>query len=215
MSILILLFSLSLITLQGISQNAPAGAEVPVVSKAIQPKYPSDAEDLEIAGPITIKVAVDVAGNVTSSIFVSGPGWTCPSVANRTINLAREAAKAAALQTKFQPLSGPATTQLVFKFGSSPSHKNIDHMEQYMIDPPLKHLDSPPNSAKKAAPVGLVHVQLLIDVDGSIISAEPLDGTFVLQHSARDAACSAHFAPTLRDGHPIRVSGTIKYNFVP
>ena len=58
-------------------------------------------------------------------------------------------------------------------------------------------------------------MQVLIDEEGNIFSAEPVTGHPLLRFSARQAACSAKFAPTLLSGSPVKVSGIITYNFVP
>lgn len=218
MRILLLIFALLLFTVIAYSQNPPPIEDVAVVSKLAEPKYPSGVEETGVAGTITVRVAVDEAGNVTSATLMSGPGWVCPSVTNPTVNLARQSAKDAALKTKFQPMPHPGTAVLRFKFGKQLSDDKARKLERYNIDPPLTPLGTPSASgsdAKTNKVFGTVNVQLIIDVDGSVMSAEPLDGLPALQHSARIKACEAHFSPTLRNGQPVRVTGTIKYNFVP
>jgi protein TonB len=58
-------------------------------------------------------------------------------------------------------------------------------------------------------------MQVLIDEEGNIFSAEAVNGHPLLRFSARQAACRAKFAPTLLSGSPVKVSGIITYNFVP
>lgn len=72
-----------------------------------------------------------------------------------------------------------------------------------------------PAAARAVRAAGTVHVQVLIDTDGAVFSAEAKDGHPLLQPAARNAACQSKFMPTLLSGQPVRVSGIITYNFLP
>ena len=61
---------------------------------------------------------------------------------------------------------------------------------------------------------GVVLVQVLIDEQGSVIDAKAVSGPQHLQPAAVNAARMARFSPTLYQGEPVRVSGTLSYNFV-
>jgi protein TonB len=61
---------------------------------------------------------------------------------------------------------------------------------------------------------GVVLVQVLIDEQGSVVDARAVSGPQHLQASAVNAARLARFTPTLMMGEPVRVSGTLSYNFV-
>lgn len=60
---------------------------------------------------------------------------------------------------------------------------------------------------------GVVLVQVLVDEQGSVIEARAVSGPQHLQAAAVTAARLARFSPTLLMGEPVRVSGTISYNF--
>ena len=60
---------------------------------------------------------------------------------------------------------------------------------------------------------GVVLVQVLVDEQGSVIDARPVSGPQHLQAAAVNAARLARFNPTLLMGEPVRVSGTLSYNF--
>jgi len=62
---------------------------------------------------------------------------------------------------------------------------------------------------------GKVTIQVLIDVDGNVVSAKTIDGNPLLAEAAVKAARRAKFAPTMLAGNPVQVSGNIIYNFVP
>lgn len=61
---------------------------------------------------------------------------------------------------------------------------------------------------------GVVLVQILIDEQGSVVDAKALSGPQHLHVAAVNAARLARFSPTLMMGEPVRVSGTLSYNFV-
>jgi protein TonB len=71
-----------------------------------------------------------------------------------------------------------------------------------------------PAIAKAARQQGTVVVQILVDESGKVVSAHAVSGPPLLQQAAVQAAYQARFSPTLLSGQPVKVSGTITYNFV-
>ena len=61
---------------------------------------------------------------------------------------------------------------------------------------------------------GVVIVAILVDEQGSVVDARAVSGPQHLQPAAVAAARLARFSPTLLMGEPVRVSGTLSYNFV-
>ena len=70
-----------------------------------------------------------------------------------------------------------------------------------------------PAIAKQAKASGAVAVQVVIDENGSVITAHAVSGHPLLQAAAVAAARQAKFTPTLLMGEPVKVSGVIIYNF--
>jgi TonB family protein len=70
-----------------------------------------------------------------------------------------------------------------------------------------------PDMAKRAHTTGIVTVEVVIDEQGKVISARAASGSPMLQQSAVMAARQAKFAPTTLSGQPVKVAGTINYNF--
>ncbi len=70
----------------------------------------------------------------------------------------------------------------------------------------------PPN-AKAVRASGTVVVQILVSETGSVISATAVSGHPLLRGPAAAAAKQARFSPTLLSGQPVKVNGTITYNF--
>jgi protein TonB len=72
-----------------------------------------------------------------------------------------------------------------------------------------------PPAARAVRASGAVSVQVLIDENGSVVSASAVSGHPLLRAAAVQAARSARFSPTQLSGQPVKVSGVITYNFVP
>jgi protein TonB len=61
---------------------------------------------------------------------------------------------------------------------------------------------------------GTVAVQIVIDEQGKVISAKATSGHPLLMNAAVQAAYRARFTPTILGGQPVKVTGSITYNFV-
>jgi protein TonB len=70
-----------------------------------------------------------------------------------------------------------------------------------------------PAIARAAHIEGIVEVQILVDESGKVISARAVSGHPLLQASAVQAAYQTRFSPTLLSEEPVKVSGTITFNF--
>ncbi len=71
----------------------------------------------------------------------------------------------------------------------------------------------PQPEVASAEATGVVLVQVLIDENGAVIEAKAVSGPQHLQAAAVSAARLARFSPTTLMGEPIKVAGTISYNF--
>lgn len=71
-----------------------------------------------------------------------------------------------------------------------------------------------PVIAKQVGAHGTVPVQILVDEQGLVVSAQATGGHPLLQRAAVEAARRARFTPTILTGRPVKVSGVILYNFV-
>ncbi|MGI8732483.1 MAG: TonB family protein [Pyrinomonadaceae bacterium] len=77
------------------------------------------------------------------------------------------------------------------------------------------YLPSPmyPETAKRMRTSGVVTVEVVIDENGKVISANAANGPSTLREAAIKAALRARFSPTKLSGQPVKVFGTISYNF--
>ncbi|HSQ25014.1 MAG TPA: energy transducer TonB [Pyrinomonadaceae bacterium] len=71
-----------------------------------------------------------------------------------------------------------------------------------------------PVMAKQTHTQGPVNVQILVDEQGKVISAQVVTGNPMLTPAAKDAAMRARFTPTVLNGQPVKIQGVITYNFV-
>lgn len=72
-----------------------------------------------------------------------------------------------------------------------------------------------PAAARAVRAAGAVTVQVTIDENGRVISANATGGHPLLRAAAEGAARGARFSPTMLSGQPVKVTGIITYNFVP
>lgn len=70
-----------------------------------------------------------------------------------------------------------------------------------------------PETAKRMRIAGTVIVDVVIDEDGKVISAEASSGPVTLREAAAKAARRARFSPTKLSGQPVKISGVINYKF--
>ena len=73
-----------------------------------------------------------------------------------------------------------------------------------------------PRDARALRLSGTVVVKVEIDEKGKVLSAKDIcQGPPFLTGASIDAARNARFSPTLLNGQPIKVTGVIRYNFIP
>ena len=70
-----------------------------------------------------------------------------------------------------------------------------------------------PQSAKRARISGAVIIEVTVDETGKVVEAKSLCGPNALVETAVKAAYDWKFTPTLLNGNPVKVKGTITFNF--
>jgi protein TonB len=70
-----------------------------------------------------------------------------------------------------------------------------------------------PELARRAKLTGVVMVEVVVDTSGKVIGARAVSGPEMLRDAAERAARQAKFTPAMLSGQPVRVAGTISYNF--
>lgn len=84
-----------------------------------------------------------------------------------------------------------------------------------VVNGKAKNLPVPiyPATAKAVNAGGNVDVQVLIDENGTVVSAKAVSGHLLLRDSAERAARGARFSPTTLSNQPVKVTGVIVYKF--
>lgn len=182
----------------------------------VTPAYPAAAIAVKAGGAVQVQVVIDENGDIVSAEAISGHP------------LLRQSAEKAALVSKFNPtfLSGQAVRikgVIIYNFNpSSPVDSiqaptgNAKTISGGVVNGKAKSLARPayPAAAKAVNASGAVNVQVTIDENGDVISANALSGHPLLRQAAEQAAQVSKFSPTLLQGQPVRVTGVIVYNFL-
>lgn len=72
-----------------------------------------------------------------------------------------------------------------------------------------------PSDARVKGITGAVVVRIVVDEAGKVIAAQPMSGPDLLLKAATQSARQARFRPTKLAGQPVKVTGTITFNFTP
>jgi TonB family protein len=210
--------SLLLLTIVGFGQDNPQ------VLKPVKPDFPADALAKTIGKErIDLFLDVDKNGHV-KGVEGFGPWLTCGK-SDDVANALRKAAVDAAEKVVFAPVikdgkpsEGVATISYSLEGTEPPS--TSDHMPSLRgavvngksISKPVPKY---PSKARKLGVQGSVTIWVVIDEEGSVISARAKSGHPLLLANAAEAACQAHWTPTTLAGQPVKVSAAIVYNFMP
>jgi len=139
-----------------------------------------------------VTTVIGSADSNASAPMPAGPGAGTVVTAPAKINIADEPPPAAAPPPPRAPISGGVLNGKAISL-PKPAY------------PPI---------ARAAHASGTVTVQVLIDENGSVVSAKAVSGHPLLQAVAVAAARQARFSPTKLSGQPVKVTGVIQYNFV-
>jgi protein TonB len=99
-----------------------------------------------------------------------------------------------------------------------PAPKKIDRpVSLGVINGKATYLGKPAYSAaaRSMGITGAVHVQVLIDEQGNVVSASIVSGHPLLRPGVENAARQSKFTPTKLSNQPVKVTGVIVYQFKP
>ena len=98
----------------------------------------------------------------------------------------------------------------------APPKPTLQRVSSVVLTSKAVSLPQPPYPimAKQMRIQGLVSVQILVDEQGRVVSAQVVTGNPALSTAAREAAMRARFTATVLNGQPVKVQGVINYNFV-
>ena len=70
-----------------------------------------------------------------------------------------------------------------------------------------------PSNAKSVRATGVVKVEVTVSETGEVAQVQKASGPSMLQAAAKDAIRKWKFKPFLRDGQPVRATGSVSFNF--
>jgi TonB family protein len=197
-------------------QTVPSGPteELKIISKP-RAGYTDSARQANVEGTVVLEVKFLPSCQVGSIAVVKG-----------LPNGLTEQAIAAARRIRFDPakINGVPQTvisQIEYTFSmyesAAPTTVSNGVLNGGDLNGKATFLPKPayPPAAKAVRAGGAVSVQVLIDENGNVISANAVSGHPLLHAAAASAARGARFSPTLVGGKPVKVSGIVTYNFVP
>jgi TonB family protein len=123
------------------------------------------------------------------------------------------------MKNLIKPLLGLFITALFFTpFVKAQTNKPSQTINGGVVNGKAVSLVKPeyPPEASKEKISGAVNVLVVIDESGNVISAKAVSGidNAALRTAAENAALKSKFSPTTLSGEPVKVTGTIVYNFV-
>lgn len=194
---------------------------------------PQSAIDADVSGTVLLRIDIDDTGKAIRAELVGGPMWPCGTMPKEAIGDLRSTITEALMKVSFEPAmkDGKATSGQI---GYRLQLKNPKFHKPADVDPSTgkpkprmitggivtgraKHLVKPayPPAARASRERGAVTVEVLIDEEGRVIQAGAISGSPGLRMAAREAACASTFSSTSIEGNPVKVSGTLTYNFAP
>jgi Ca-activated chloride channel family protein len=180
-----------------------------------RPKQAASGSDSSPTFTLTTLASVTTQ-NETASLKDKEAATTEPAVTPTPTPTPMQAPTEVASQPKSptQPAPSPTNEQTTPK--ASDETKTHDPISGGVLNSKALSLPPPayPLAARNAGIFGKVVVEVLIDEHGKVLQARALSGHPWLQQSAVSAAKLARFTPTLLNGQPVPVKGTINYDFM-
>jgi TonB family protein len=211
----------------GLAMSAGVQAQLPLAKVTTLPtvEFPVDALTMKLGGTVRVTVLVDSKGK-PEVVDATGPLAPCTDLDDKRATKLREAAIKAAKKSFFEPAmqdGKPVDGGILLKFDVPmppvpESEKGVPKLVQGgVINGRARALPAPsyPDEAKKKHTHGTVEISILIDEDGNVLGATTQSGPSLLREVSTEAACKAKFSPTTIQGHPVKVSAVITYNFAP
>ena len=126
---------------------------------------------------------------------------------NANVAAVKQQAPAPLIQktTMSMPVNQPSVAE-----GNSSSQFDVGSLLAYATE---KVAPAYPVAAKNMRASGIVKVEFVLDESGEISEVKNASGHTLLTAAARDAIRKWKFRPVMRDGHAVRASGYINFNF--
>lgn len=141
------------------------------------------------------------------------PGSTPDAPSSRTSDTTTRSKRSETSTAKTSTANGPASSP-----GPTPSEERSEPKAPAsggVLNGKAIALPKPfyPSAARSIGAGGTVVIEVTVDENGKVISARAVSGHPLLLASCLAAAKLARFSPTILSGKPVKVLGTISYNF--
>lgn len=195
-------------------------------------KMPQTAIDAELDGDVIIRVNVEASGKASKAEIVSGLMWPCGKSPVKEIDDLSTAISDALLKATFSPAIKNGKTKaseigLTFKI-KNPLITPTPILDSVTGNPlPLMvnggvlngkatYLPKPsyPAQARAERISGSISLKILVNEEGNVTRVGFHNGNAVFLPGVLSAVCQAKFSPMTLQGRPIKLTGTITYNFV-
>ena len=195
-------------------------------------KMPQTAIDAELDGDVLIRVKVDASGKASKAEIVSGLMWPCGKSPVKEIDDLSSAISDAILKATFSPeiKKGKAKESeigLTFKI-KNPLTTPKPELDLVTGKPlpimvnggvlngkaTLLPKPSYPAQARAERISGSISLKILVDEKGNVTRVGFHNGNAIFLPGVLSAVCQTKFSPMTLQGRPIKLIGTITYNFV-
>jgi TonB family protein len=204
-----------------------------------RPVYPDAARDDAAAGTVAVRVLVSPDGEVISARAVSGPEALRSAAAEAARHWEFASTEAPDNESGYLLFRFAAAKEYASIVGVADEEVAAAPEPTAVAPPAPKPAPAPaavpavqrvaagdllakarrkvapqyPPTARASRVEGLVVVELEVDETGRVVSARPVSGHALLRDAAVAAARQWTFAPTSVGGAPVKVVGTLSFNF--
>jgi TonB family protein len=214
------------------AQASPSYEEPRRQLKASYPEYPADAIEKGISGTVTVNLAINPAGDVSTAGVVDGPQELRASAFKAAIGLKYTPAASTTAMTIYVEyrldhqswgvrIAEHPSPVMAFATAPRPPPTNVQEPSGAYrvggdIRAPRKIRDAPPvypADALNASVQGVVILEITIDATGSVSDEKALRSIPLLDQAALEAVKQWQYEPTLLNGQPVPVVLTVTVNF--
>jgi protein TonB len=151
-----------------------------------------------------------VSGNIDVNPAGDGGGLKLPGIGEGYPTRGNRDAVVVPVAPADDPLPPPRPTPTPLK-----TRQQV-RLSSHVISSKILSKPAPPYPpiARQARVEGTVTVEILVDEQGRVVSAQATNGHPLLRVAAQQSAYQARFSPTTISGQPVKVSGVITYNFI-
>jgi TonB family protein len=199
-----------------------ASAPPPPIVHKVDPVYPPLALQARISGVVRLAIIIQPDGSVRHIQVINGHPLLVPAAIEAVKEWTFQPSAAEVSTTIEVPfiLSGGAAQSLPPLPGDTPRKggsmvpsrirvgSNVQAAKLVQRVEPVY-----PEEARAAGVEGTVTLQIVIGNDGSVTSADPVEGNPVLWRAAADAVKQWKYQPTLLNGQPVEVQTTVPVRF--